>query len=124
MIFHEGRYEVVAVIVSGLAAEVQRDVGLRAGTLQKFRAKLFVEELIGIAIVDQEIGKPCAILDEGDGVVTAPRRPVIAEISTQRLDAPWHLRRRHDRRKGARRTITGGIPERDRERTMTAHRMA
>ena len=91
MIFHEGRYEIVAVIVFGLAAKVQRDLSLRAGALQKFRAKLFAEELIGIAVVDQEIGEPSAILDECDGVVLAPRRPIIAEISTQRLGAPWHL---------------------------------
>jgi hypothetical protein len=51
------------VIIAGLATKDQRDAGLRASVLQKLGTKLFGQELIGIAIVNQEIGKARAILD-------------------------------------------------------------
>src|ERR1700733_2501904 len=54
MVFHECRYEVVAVVIAGPAAKIQGDVGLRASLLQELGAKLFGQEWIGIAVVDQE----------------------------------------------------------------------
>ena len=56
MIGHEGRYEVIAVVIAGLAAKEKRDAGLRTGALQQFGTKLFGQERIGIADIDQEIG--------------------------------------------------------------------
>ena len=91
VIFHEGRHEVIAVVVAGLATKGQRNTGLRAGVLQKLGTKLFGQELIGVAIIDQEIGKPRAILDQCDRVVLAPGCARFAEISAERLDPPWHL---------------------------------
>src|ERR1700678_1504094 len=91
VIFHVGRYEVIAVVIASVAAKGQRDLGLPAGVFQQVRAKLFGQELIGIAIVDQEIGKPRPTLDKGDSIVLAPGGASIAEISAQRLDPPWYL---------------------------------
>ncbi len=91
MVFHEGRYEVIAVVIAGLAAKDQRDAGLRASVLQKLRTELFGQELIGVAIINQEIGKARAILDQCDRVVAAPGCAGFAEKPAERLDPPWHL---------------------------------
>ena len=76
--------------------------------LQQFGAKLFGQEWIGVAVIDQHIGKPRAVLDQCDRVVLAPGRAIVAEISAERLDAPWHLRRRDDWRERAGRAIAMG----------------
>ena len=99
MILHEGRNEVVAVVISALASQLERDIGLRTCTLQQFRAKLLFQERIGITNVDQEIRKSGAVLNQRDGVVLAPSFLVAAKITSERLDAPWDLRGRHDRGK-------------------------
>src|ERR1700752_4159681 len=54
----------------------------------------------------------------------APGLLVGAEIARERLVAPWHLRRRHDRRKGARRAVAARIAKCDRQRAVAAHGMA
>src|SRR5207237_49064 len=123
MIFHECGYEIIAVVVAGLTAEQQWNLRLRAGALQKLGAKLLGQELIGVADIDQQIREPSTVLDERDGIVSAPSRTVIAEIPAERLDAPWHLRRRDNRRKGAGGAIAIGRPQRNREGAMAAHRM-
>src|SRR5207237_5507035 len=123
MIFHECGYEIIAVVVAGLTAEQQWNLRLRAGALQKLGAKLLGQELIGVADIDQQIREPSTVLDERDGIVSAPSRTVIAEIPAERLDAPWHLRRRDNRRKGAGGAIAIGMPQRNREGTMATHRM-
>jgi hypothetical protein len=91
VIFHEGRYEVVAVVIAGLAAEHEWNFRFRTCVLQQFGAKLGSQELIGVANIDKKIGKPRAILDQRDGIVLAPCVARLAEISAQRLDPPWHL---------------------------------
>jgi hypothetical protein len=72
VISHEGGNEVVAVVIPALATQVERDIGLRACTLQQFRAKLLVQERIGVTDVDQEIRKSGPILNQGNGIVLAP----------------------------------------------------
>src|SRR6185295_3051404 len=124
MVGHEGGNKVVAVVVTALQAEIERDARLRAGAFEQFRAKLFLQEWVGVADVDQEIRKSRAVLDQRDRVMLAPRRFVVAEITAQRLDAPWRLRWRGDRRKYAGRAVTAGIRQRDRQRAVAAHRMS
>src|SRR5262249_41691228 len=94
MVAHEGRNEVIAVVISRLASQRQRDIGLAAGGLQQFRLELLLEEIIGLADVDQEAGKLRAVLDQRHRVVAAPIVLVRPEIAGQRLDAPGHLRGR------------------------------
>src|ERR1035438_2551114 len=123
MIFDECRYEIIAVVVAGPAAEQQWNCRLRAGALQQFGTELFGQELIGIAVIDQQIGKTRAVLDEGDSIVPAPGRAVMAEISAQGLDAPRHLRRRDNRRKRAGGAIATGMAQGNRECAVATHRM-
>src|SRR5450631_3755348 len=85
VVLHERRYEVIAVVITGLAAKQQRDTGLRASVLEKLGAQLLGQELIGVAIVYQEIGKARTILYEGDSVMSAPGCARLAEISAQRF---------------------------------------
>ena len=91
MIVHERRYEVIAVIISWLAAENEGNVRLRTRVLKQFGAQLFGEEWIGVADIDEEIGKLCAIFDKRDSIVLAPCISRLAKVSAQRLDPPWHL---------------------------------
>ena len=91
MICHECRYEVIAVVIASLATKGKGDAGLRTGAFQQLGAKLFGQELIGIANIDKEIGKPPAVLYKCDGIVPAPAIARVAEISTQCLDPPRHL---------------------------------
>ena len=72
MIGHEGRDEIIAVVVAALAPQGEGDVGLLAGSLQQFRLELLGQELIGVAIVDQEVPEFRTVLDQGDRVVLAP----------------------------------------------------
>src|SRR5438552_18794300 len=51
----------------------------------------------------------------------APCLLVVAEIASQRLDAPRYLRGSNDRRKGAGGAVPVGIAECDGQRTVAAH---
>ena len=53
----------------------------------------------------------------------APGLLVVAEIASQCLDAPRHLRGRNDRRKGAGGAVAIGMAQCDRQCAVTAHRM-
>src|SRR3546814_19913440 len=66
MVFHEGRYEIIAVVIAGLHPQGQRDAGSGAGVGEQLRLELALEEIIGGALVDKEIrseerrvGKEC-----------------------------------------------------------------
>src|SRR4030081_3406443 len=72
MVVHEGGDEVIAVIVTALAAQGERNVRFLAGSLQQLRAKLFGQERIGVAIVHQQIGKSGSVLDQRDRIMPAP----------------------------------------------------
>ena len=58
MIGHEGRDEIIAVVVARLAAQRQRDAGVAAGGLQQLRPKLLFQERVGLADVDQQFRRP------------------------------------------------------------------
>ena len=91
VIVHERRDEVVAVVVAGLAAQSEGNVRFLTGAPQQFGSKLLGEERICVAVVDQKLGKPGAVLDEGNGVVLSPGLLVAAKITAQRLGSPGHL---------------------------------
>src|SRR5689334_2849983 len=90
MIGHEGGDEIIAVVVAALTPEREANAGLLACCVQEFGLELLGQELIGIAIVDQKLGKLGAVLDQRDGVVVAPGLLVVAEIASKRLDTPGH----------------------------------
>ena len=49
------RDEVIAVVVTWLAAQGEWNACFLAGSLQQFRAKLFGQKRVGVAIVHQQI---------------------------------------------------------------------
>jgi hypothetical protein len=112
MILHEGGNEVVAMIVPTLAAQLERDICLRTFSFQQVRAKLLIQERIGITNVDQEIRKPRPILNQRDSIMLAPCLLVAAEIASECLDAPWDLRGCDDRRKRTGGAVARGIRKR------------
>ena len=71
------------MVIAGLTAKDQRNTRLQTGVLQKLRTKLSGQELIGVAVIDQKIGKPCTILDQRDGVVLTPGGSLFTEME------PW-----------------------------------
>ncbi len=97
LIGHEGGNEVVAVVIPFLATEGEWDACLRTCSFQQFRAKLFPQKRIGIADIDQKIGKSGAVLDQSNRIMLAPCFSIVSEIASQRLDAPRDLRGRCNR---------------------------
>src|SRR5688500_14708899 len=98
MVLDEGRDEIIAVVVAELHAEGEVDAGGAASVGEQLRAKLALEEIIGAALVDEDLRYPRAVLDQGDRVVGAPGRAIGAEIEGERLLAPRHAAGRDDRR--------------------------
>ncbi len=54
VVFHEGRDEVVAVVVARLASQRQRVAGVLAGLFEPFRQQLLLQELVRIPLVDEQ----------------------------------------------------------------------
>ena len=63
------------------------------------------------------------VRDQFGRVPCLPRFAVVAQVSSERLLAPWHLRRRDDRRERGHAAVAARIPQRDDQRAMPAHRM-
>src|SRR3546814_4400757 len=49
MVFHEGRDEIIAVVVSGAQAKLEPDASALAGALKKLGAQLFFKKTVGFA---------------------------------------------------------------------------
>jgi hypothetical protein len=60
------------VVITGLDTAGEGDTCLRTCAFEQFRAKLLRQERIGIAAVDQKIGKFGAVLDQRDCIMLAP----------------------------------------------------
>src|SRR5262249_23172817 len=120
VILDERADEVVAVIVARLHPQAQRLAGRRAGFLQQFGAEILLEELVGAALVDEDLaGKTPALRDEFAGVVLLPGLAVGTEITRECLGAaPRHARRCDDRGERRQRLVSARILQRDRERTV------
>src|SRR3546814_5505544 len=72
MVFHEGRDEIIAVVVSGAQAKLELDASALAGALKKLGAQLFFKKTVGFALVDQERRHPSAVLNQSDRIMSAP----------------------------------------------------
>ena len=75
MIFHECRYEIIAVVIAFLTAQQQRDSRLRAGALQKLGAKLFGEELVRVEAAGVNFADTMAATG---GYPGTPKPPLVA----------------------------------------------
>src|SRR5687768_995314 len=120
MVFHEGRDEIIAVVVALLHAQGERDVGGTTGGVKQLRLQLTLQEAVRGALVDEQIVDTGAVLNQGDGVVSAPKGPIRDEVAAERLLPPRHPRRRRDRREGGDASVAAGILEGDGERAVTA----
>ena len=55
MLGHEGRDEVIGMVVAGMHADVRRHVGGFAGIDQQIGLELFLEEIVRRALVDNQV---------------------------------------------------------------------
>src|SRR4051812_13413137 len=124
MVLHEGRDEIVRVVVALLHPEGERDAGVAAGGFEQFRSQLSFEEAVGSALIDEDFRKAGAILDERDGVRRAPGAAVGAEVAAEGFLAPGDLRGCDDGGESGYAAVTAGIAKGEGEGTVAAHRMA
>ena len=108
MVFHEGADEVVAVVVTGVAAQGQRLGSRFTGLLQQVRVQLLGQELVGQPLVHQDaLGKQrrqatgVALADQLGRVVRGPGTTVWAQVASESFLAPRALHGRADGRDGA-----------------------
>src|SRR3546814_18858712 len=85
MVFHEGRDEIIAVVVSGAQAKLELAASALAGALKKLGAQLFFKQTVGFAMVDQERRHPSALLNQSDGIMSDQDTLLRASISTPSL---------------------------------------
>src|SRR5579863_8297684 len=124
MIFHERADEPIAVVVAGLHAQIQRLTDFLAHLGENLRTQGLVEELVGIALVDQDRTREAFALHQLGRIVWFPGLAVGAEETRKCGFTPAHLHRRHDRRECRYRTIAIRVLERDRQCAVATHRMA
>jgi hypothetical protein len=92
VIADEGLDEVVAVIVPGVAAQLELLAGVPARSLEEVRVELLGEELVVQTLVDEDRGAAPARSDQLACVVGLPPRPVVAEVTAEGLvpQGHWH----------------------------------
>src|SRR4029453_7370157 len=88
---HGGGEAVVGVIVPRLHAQGQRHAARLARLGEQFRPQLLLEELVGIALVDQDVARPAAAGQQRTGIILAPRLLVRSQIGVEGLLPPGRL---------------------------------
>ena len=117
--------EPVAVVVALLHARLDRLSRGAAGFDEQLRAQLPAQELIGVALVDQDgaVEAPSRA-HQFEGIVGLPRFAIVTQIAREGFQSPRHLRGCDDRRKRGDGAVMLRMPQRERQRAMSAHRMA
>ncbi len=100
MIVHEGRDEVVGVVVALMHAQRQADIGALDRLLEFPRREARLEKTVGLTLVDQKLREAGAVFDQRAGVVFAPLGTIRAEIFFKRILRPVGGQRIDDRGKG------------------------
>ena len=72
MVCHEGRDEIIGVVVALLHADGGGLADGLAGFSQQVRLELAFEEIVRRALFDEHVGHARAVLDQGASVVLAP----------------------------------------------------
>ncbi len=124
MLGQKGRDEIVGMVVAILHPYFRMHPRLCTCERQNAGLELFFEELVGGALTYKDMVVPRAVLDQGNGIVFVPGRPVFAQIAGEGLLAPRHSRGCHDQSKRTDRTEAIRIAQADGERAVAAHRMA
>ena len=83
MFGHEGRNEVVGMIVTRLHADRCRLSGLGAGIDQHLSLELVDQKSVSHTLIDQQVWQASTIGDERTGIIFAPHGPVRPDISRQ-----------------------------------------
>ena len=114
----------IAVVVPRLHPQRQGDPRLVTRLGQQLGTQLLGQELVGIALIDQQVGQSRAVLDQGNGIRLSPGGAVLPQIAAQRLLTPGHLGRRDDGREGRHAAEAVRVAQTDGQRTVAAHRVA
>ena len=102
--------EVVAVVVARVAAKLKRLARPRAHFFEEIGVELGIEELVVLALVDEDWRAPRPGPDQRSGVVLRPGGLVVAQVAAERLFPPTdivtvrisgQMRRPSDRRPGS-----------------------
>lgn len=112
------------MVVARLQAQGQRVVGRIAGLLQALRLQLGLQELVRLALVDQQRQALVSHSDQLAGIPLCPVGRVVAQVGMEGLLPPRHVAGRDDRRKRRHAAVAPGVAQRDHQRAMAAHRMA
>ena len=124
VVHDEAGDEKIAVIVAGLHAQGQGVFGRGTGFFEQCRFQLLLEEVVGLALVDQDREAFGGFGDQLASVIVAPLVPVRPEIVAQGLFAPGALHGRANRGEGGDRLVLAGVFKRDGERAVAAHGVA
>src|SRR3990167_9220698 len=123
MIVDEAGDKVIAVVVARLQAQPQwMLLGFRLG-LQQLRLELAIEEIVAIALINQNRQLLRGLSQQRAGIPFAPARTVVTQITTEGLLAPRAVARVADRRKGRHRLIAPRIAQGADQRAVAAHGM-
>ena len=95
---HEGRDEIIAVVISWLHANGRWLTNGGALLYKQMRLELCLQEIVVTALVNQKVWQARTVCYQGNAVISAPLRPVLSDIAAQRLFAPGAAQRRYDRR--------------------------
>src|SRR5574343_404144 len=100
VVVDEAGDEIVAVVIAGMAAQLDRLARVDAGSFELLRIQLFGEEFIAQPLIDQ-----CAVREgrlllfhQQAGIMRRPLLAVFAQIAAEGFHAPWAARWRCDRR--------------------------
>ena len=121
MVCHEGRDEVVAVVVALLSAQGQVDSFFSASLFQEVRFQLFFEKIVRLALIDEDGFVPRCRLYEFACIVGHPGFFVVSQVGVEGFLSPGTLRGRGDGREGRERAVSLRIAEGAGERAVSSH---
>src|SRR4051795_1641600 len=107
-----------------MPTQLERLPGLAAGLLQKMGMELRLQELVRLALVDQDLGRPRASPDELGRIVGPPGIAIRPEIVRECLLAPRAAHGGANGRECRHGAETLRVPERSDKRSVTAHGMS
>src|SRR3984957_6518255 len=123
MVRHESLNEIIAVIVAGLHAQIQRLPGFGRGSGEFFRLELLDQELVPRTLIDEDGSGERLAYHEFAGIVVAPAAGILSQVIGERLFAPRALHRRRNRRESGNRFIAVRIAQRAHQGAVAAHRV-
>lgn len=100
MLVDKTRDKEVAVVVALSKVQLQRVIADAGRGLKRLWLKLFSQEIIRIALIDQGWYELCCIPHQQAGVVFGPTRGVLAQVGGEGLFAPGAIYRVADRAEG------------------------